>query len=84
MTEASGGGSRSRGGRPPSDAAAPSELPKTHPMGNLASHRKFLANFATFYAADQSGDVGAITLTWENISDKVPLGTDQGRYLRKS
>lgn len=45
--------------------------------------RKFLANFTTFYAVDQSGDAGAITLTWRNISDGVSLGTDQGRYLRK-
>lgn len=63
---------------PPPTAAA-----KTPPGEKPAPPRKFLANFTTFYAVDQSGDVGAITLTWENISDKVPLGTDQGRYLRK-
>ena len=63
---------------PPPPGAAPPP-----PGATPTPPRQVGAHFTTFYAVDQSGDVGAITLTWRNISDRVSLGTDQGRYLRK-
>ena len=83
MAKAGGGGSRSRGGRPPSDATAPSERPKTHPMRNLASHRKFLAIFATFYAAERPRGNGLIPLTWENAEKALAFGANRDSRLRK-
>ena len=57
--------------------------PKTHPMGNLASHRKFLANFAMFYAAERPRGNGPIPLTWENTEKALAFGANRDSRLRK-
>lgn len=52
-------------------------------MRNLASHRKFLANFATFYATERPRGNGLIPLTWENAEKVLAFGANRDSRLRK-